>query len=73
MSDTIAILKNWENKRYEIYYDNDKTRCLLCEAVEIKDGFAYCKMYDKDEAIMLPTDRIDAIIILKGKKTYGEL
>ena len=63
MSDIIATLKNWENKRYEVYYNNHKTTYLLCEAVEIKDGFAYCKMYDKEEVIMLSTDMIDAIII----------
>lgn len=68
MRDIIITLKNWENKRYEVYYDNDKTAYLLCETVEIADGFAYCKIYDKDEVIMLPTDRIDAIIVLKGEK-----
>lgn len=63
MAGIICTLKNWKNKRYEVYYNNHKTTYLLCENVEIKDGFAYCKMYDKDEVIMLPTDRIDAIII----------
>lgn len=72
MAGISCTLKNWKNKRYEVYYDGDKTTYLLCEAVEIVDGFAYCKMCDKDEIIMLPTDRIDAIIILKGKRTYGE-
>lgn len=68
MAGIIYALKNWENKKYEVYYDDDKTTYLLCEAVEIVDGFVYCKICDKDEIIMLPEERIDAIIIFNGEK-----
>lgn len=73
MAGIFCALKNWKNKRYEVYYDGDKTTYILCEDVEIVDDFVYCKMCDKDEIIMLSTNRIDAIIISKGKKTCGGL
>lgn len=73
MAGIFCALKNWKNRRYEVYYDGDKTTYLLCEDVEIVDDFVYCKICDKDEIIILPTDRIDAITILKDKRTHGEL